>query len=218
MKDLAQGRESRNNMAHFPIFIDIKHKKCLVIGGGTVALRKVETLLRYEADVQVIAKEVCEEITSLLPESSIRKGSAGEEDIRDAALVIAATSDRQANREAADVCHRLGILVNVIDAPEECSFIFPAVVVKGDISIGINTGGKSPLVSRKIRGNIEKAIPDSYEHIAAQLGELREIVKSRFPEEKDRRRILRGLAAEAFEKDRMLTREEINTITGQDII
>ena len=203
-------------MAHFPVFIDIKEKKCLIIGGGKVAFRKVETLLRYGADVRVIAREICDEIRDLLPEEAVRVGLPEEADIRDCVLVIAATASREVNHRFAQMCHSQDILVNVIDAPEECSFIFPAVVVKGDISIGINTGAKSPLVSKKIRQNIEKAVPDYYGEIADQLGELREYVKARFSREADRRRILKEAAARAFGERRILSKEEINTIIRQD--
>jgi siroheme synthase-like protein len=207
-----------------------------VAGGGKVAQRKVETLLRYGADVRVVAENVCEEIREQLPDEkifvrNIADGSHDqdvaqnatadedifwEEEIRDAVLVVAATSSRIVNHEIAGICHRLGVPVNVVDAPGECTFLFPAVVVRGDISIGINTGGNSPIVSREIRRHIEQAVPEYYGEITAQLGQLREYVKEHFPEEKDRRALLSRTAAEAFGKERPLTEDEIRVILSRE--
>lgn len=203
-------------MACFPIFIDIEQKKCLIAGGGKVALRKVETLLRYGASVHVVAEQICEGICEKLPPDQRRIGHVTEKDMDHSVLVIAATSSRETNHRVAEICHRKGIPVNVIDEPKECTFIFPAVIQKGDISIGINTGGKSPILSQKIRKTIEKDIPDYYEELADQLGELREYVKVHFKEEEDRRRILKCAAARAFAQERTLSREEINEIIRQD--
>ncbi len=202
-------------MACFPIFIDIKQKKCLVVGGGKVALRKVETLLRYEAAVYVVAEEICREIGEKLPPAQRRHGHVTEEDITGSCLVIAATSCRDTNHWIAGFCKKHHIPVNVIDAPEECTFIFPAVVQKGDISVGINTGGKSPILSQTIRKAIEKEIPDYYVELAEQLGSLRDYVKEHYHIEKDRRDILKRVAAEAFAQERTLSREEINEIIRQ---
>lgn len=205
-------------MAYFPIFIEIEKKKCLVIGGGKVALRKIETLLRYGAQVQVISREVCGEIRALLTPENIYEGeltAAPAEYFSGAVLVIAATGSREVNHQAAVCCHENGIPVNVADAPEECSFFFPAVVKKGDISIGINTGGKSPSVSSQVRRDIEEAVPDYYGDIAEQLGHLREYVKSHVEREVDRRAILKQAAAATFRQERTLSRSEINTMIRQ---
>lgn len=225
-------------MAYFPIFIEIEKKKCLVVGGGKVALRKVETLLRYDAQVHVVSREICEEIRALLPPENIHEGellpSPGDTNAREllpecscgpewplpdhftgAALVVAATGSREVNHRVAQFCRARRIPVNVADAPEECTFFFPAVVKKGDISIGVNTGGKSPAVSSQVRRDIEKAIPDYYEAIEDQLGVLREYVKSHVEREPDRRKILKQAAASAFLNERTLSQNEINTIIRQ---
>lgn len=225
-------------MAYFPIFIEIEKKKCLVVGGGKVALRKVETLLRYDAQVHVVSREICAEIRALLPLENIHEEellpspgdtNAGEllpecscgpewplpDHFTGAALVVAATGSREVNHRVAQFCRERRIPVNVADAPEECTFFFPAVVKKGDISIGVNTGGKSPAVSSQVRRDIEKAIPDYYEAIADQLGVLREYVKSHVEREPDRRKILKQAAASAFLNERILSQNEINTIIRQ---
>lgn len=199
-------------MAYFPIFTDIANKKCLIVGGGRVALRKVETLLRYQADVRVIGRQICQEIRQLLPDCACLEGELNQQDLADAVLVVAATSDRQANHQIYEWCVQAKIPVNVIDAPEECTFLFPAVVKMGDISIGINTGGQSPIVSSRIRKEIEKAVPDYYEAITCQLGGLRVRLKSQVEEEKKRRILFKALAAQCFELERPLTEDEIESI------
>lgn len=199
-------------MAYFPIFTDISEKKCIIVGGGKVALRKVEALLRYDANVIVIAEQICDAIRALLPASSLFCRVAGREDIKNAALVVAATSSREANHQLYCWCREENIPVNVIDAPEECTFLFPAVVKRGDISIGINTGGKSPIISSRIRKDIESVVPDYYEAIADQLYALRLQLKRNVDQESERRRILKSVAAKAFELERPLTDEEISNI------
>ncbi len=203
-------------MAHFPIFMDMSTKKWIIFGGGKVALRKVESLLKYEVRMEIIAREVTDEIKRLLPvewihETELEPGQT-EFWLKKADFVIAATGDRQFNHEISTWCRVHDLPVNVIDAPEECTFLFPSLVKRGDISIGINTGGNSPIVSKQIRKDIEKAIPDYYGEIADQLGRLRDYVKSHYPEEKDRRAILKKAAALSFRKERPLTEEEIHEI------
>lgn len=199
-------------MAHFPVFIEITNKRCVVVGGGKVALRKVETLLRYKAAVEVVAEKICEEIAVLLPQECLHQRAFQNTDLSGAVLVIAATASREINHQVAAWCERNHVLVNVADAPEECTFLFPAVVKKGEISIGINTGGTSPSVSGRIRKEIDEAVPEYYGDIARQMGALRQQVKERFPQEKDRRRILKEAAGRAFASGRVLTEEELEQI------
>lgn len=230
-------------MAYFPVFTQIEGKRCLIIGGGKVAARKVHTLLRYGADVVVVAEKVCEEIKKSLPEGNvfedIYSDSEGKKDmqiptimnsdnpirthriisleneIKKAFLVIAATSSREENHRAAELCRQYNILVNVADSEKESTFIFPSVVRKGDISIGINSGTGSPAVSKQIRKQIEKAVPDYYADIAVFMGELRQYVKANFNEEAQRRYILKTVAAKAFSEERILTQKEIEEIIRQ---
>ena len=138
-----------------------------------------------------------------------------EKEIHKAFLVIAATSNREENHHIAELCHTYNVLVNVADSEKESSFIFPSVVRKGDISIGINSGTGSPAVSKQIRKQIEKAVPDYYADIAVFMGELRKYVKANFIEESQRRYILKTAAATAFSEERVLTQKEIEEIIRQ---
>lgn len=230
-------------MAYFPAFIDITKKRCLVVGGGKVAARKVETLLRYGADVEVFAEVICSRIRELLPEEKLHEGKLSDEKLHEetlpdeklpegklsdergealwaellsvlsaAALVVAATSSRTQNHRIYELCVVAGRPVNVADSLAESSFVFPAVVKKGEISVGINSGTGSPALSRELRERIERAIPDAYADIALWMGALREQVKAHFPEERQRRWIIQTAAAKAFSEERVLTQEEIKDI------
>ena len=118
-----------------------------------------------------ISENLLESLSADLSEDllKIRKNIFLEKEIGKAFLVVAATSNRKENHHIAEICHAYNVLVNVADSEEESSFIFPSVVRKGDISIGINSGTGSPTVSKHIRKQIEKAVPDYYADIAGKL-------------------------------------------------
>ena len=196
-------------MAHFPLFISIEGRKCLLAGGGRVALRKVRTLLAYKADVMVVALSLDPDLAELLPEGAFRKGLLEEKDLEDAALVVAATSSRPENHRIAMLCRERNIPVNVIDCPDECSFLFPAVVKRGDVSIGINTGARSPGLSRHIRRKIGDAVPDWYGDLADRIGEIRDELKRHVPDEAARRRMLSETLERSLREGRVPGRDEI---------
>ena len=204
-------------MAHFPVFIDLSAKKCMIFGGGKVALRKIQTLLRFDADIEVISKEVLPEIIALLPEDHIHLEDLCEEEdmipwLSQAGLVIAATSSREKNHFISKWCEEHQIPVNVIDAPKECTFLFPSIVKKGEITIGINTSGQSPILSKQVRKDIEEAIPDYYGDIAMQLGDIRDFVKKEIDTQQKRQEVLKKVAEAAFSKKRALSKEELEII------
>ncbi|MDD7208502.1 MAG: bifunctional precorrin-2 dehydrogenase/sirohydrochlorin ferrochelatase [Lachnospiraceae bacterium] len=198
-------------MAYFPLFISLTDKHCLVIGGGGVALRKIKTLLSFQADVYVVAETVCNEIRKELPPERIRIGQVKEEEISGSYLVVCATDNREVNARAARLCREYRIPVNVADSPKDSTFLFPSVVRKGEASIGINSGTNSPALSKHIREIVEKAVPDSYGEMTLFLGKIRERIKKEF-EGEERSRILKEAAAETFSKERVLTEEEIKEI------
>ena len=143
---------------YFPMFIDIADKKILVAGGGTIALRRIRTLLKFGADIHVIAPDLCEELTQLEEEGKIktehREYRTG--DIRGEQIVLAATDDHEVNRKIWEECRAAGIIVNVADDKKLCDFYFPSVVMTDEAVIGINSGGADPSITKKIRRKIEK--------------------------------------------------------------
>lgn len=203
-------------MAYFPMFIDLKEKKCIVVGGGKVALRKVESLIRFESEVIVIAPELCDEMRALEGQIQILQKEAEEIDLKGSFLVIAATNKREINHAVSTYCRREHIFVNVIDSKEECSFVFPATVKRETISIGITTSGGSPHLSSSIRKKIEQAVPEYYGTLAQQLGEWREELKDRILEEPMRRKIFRQLVEEGMERKEPFTREDLEQIIKEN--
>lgn len=168
-------------MAHYPINISLVNRKCIVVGGGTVAERKVEMLLEFGGDVTVVAPDLTPGIERLAESGEIRLvREAYPEGMLDGAfLVIAGTDDREVNRAVSSDAQRLGILVNVVDDPELCTFFVPAVVRRGDLVISVSTSGKSPSLARRVREEIEQTYGPEWGELADLLGELRDEVKAR---------------------------------------
>ncbi len=164
-----------------------KHQT-IVIGGGSVAARKVEGLISAGAQVKIISP-------ALTPELQ-RRAEAGEVtvlprpyqdgDLEGAYLVIAATNNAAVNEAVWQEAQRRGCLVNVVDDPQHSNFILPAVVQRGEMSIAISTGGNSPALARRLRERIEKLIGPEYGVLAELMGELRPELIASFPEGKER--------------------------------
>lgn len=167
-------------MKFFPVFLDIRTTPCLVVGGGEVALRKVTSLLRSGAAVTVLAPELSPGLTALLatePLTHIRK-SLAEGDLAGFQLVISATNDAAVNRAVHAEAVARGIPVNVVDCPELCTFIFPAVVDRSPLLIAVSTGGASPVLARLVRSRLESWLPQAYGQLASLAERFRDTVKA----------------------------------------
>lgn len=166
-------------MAYYPVMLDIEDKRCLVVGGGKVAYRKVKSLLECGGKVTVIADKLCDEVSRLSKEGKInvihRSYISG--DIAGCFLVVAACSDAHINELVANEAKEHGILVNAADNLKLSSYIVPSVLRRKDLTIAVATGGKSPLLSRKIREELEKTIGDRYEKLLDELSKAREEIK-----------------------------------------
>lgn len=182
---------------NFPIFISLKDKPCLVVGGGAVAKRKCETLLEYGASVTVVAKALRADFSDLMRQSCPQGEAAGTSrgtknaaqwqyasvqlyvrpfeaaDLNDRVLVFVATEDAALNREIVSLCHERHILVNVADIPELCDFYFPALVRRGDVVVGVSTGGGSPALAGRLRGALDEVLPQELGIRAEELAALR---------------------------------------------
>jgi len=150
---------------YYPVYLDLMGRRCLVVGGGQVALRKVEGLLEAGAEVTVIAPEVA---AAMPEEVTVIRRPFHPADLDGVMLVIAATNDEQVNWQVAKEAEDCGILVNVVDDPPNCSFILPSVVRRGALCIAISTGGASPTLARRLREQLETEFGPEY----AQLIEL----------------------------------------------
>lgn len=177
-------------MELLPIFLNIKDRRCVVIGGGNVAFRKASLLARAGANLFVVAEQLSEELQTLCVDhkgtSEIRSFEPGL--LKGATLVIAATDDLAINKQISQHARRLGIPVNVVDQPELCSFIMPSIVDRSPVVIAISSGGTSPVLTRKLKELTEVMVPQRVDKLARLLGSYREQVKSRITESSRRLR------------------------------
>jgi siroheme synthase-like protein len=159
--------------------VDIKGKRCVVIGGGEVALRRAEMLMEHGAQVEIISPELCHELNRMAASgavlSTLREYKPG--DLHGAFVVVAATDNSKINNQVAEEALKLGILINVVDIPELSSFIVPSCLRRGDVTIAISTGGKSPALARRLRIELEKSFGDEYASLALLVSQVRSELK-----------------------------------------
>ncbi|MDA8126608.1 MAG: bifunctional precorrin-2 dehydrogenase/sirohydrochlorin ferrochelatase [Deltaproteobacteria bacterium] len=162
-------------MRYYPLFLDISGQRCVVVGGGQVAERKVGRLLDCDAAVEVVGPFLTPKLTALKEEGRIvhRAADYEAELIRGARLVIGATDDEAVNGRISKDARALGIPVNIVDDPARCDFILPSLVERGDLAIAISTGGKSPALAKKLRRELEAVYGPEYGILTTILGELR---------------------------------------------
>ena len=164
---------------YYPIFLAIKGRRCVVIGGGQVALRKVRALLEHEASIQVISPDLCSKLNQLAKNGEIHILNRGYRvgDLKNAFIAIVATNDSKANLEVVQEAQRTGVMVNVVDNAEKSDFIVPSCVRRGDVTIAISTAGRSPSLARKLRTRFEKEFGEEYSSLALLIDEVRAEVK-----------------------------------------
>ncbi len=183
-------------MRYYPVFLNLKAKLCVVIGGGKVAERKVNSLLEAGAIVKVISPELTPVLKELAETGKIfwEKREYKKGDIEGAWLVISATNNPSVQKSVYTEAEEKKIFCNVVDVPELCSFIVPSVVKRGDLQIAISTSGASPAVARRLREQLEELFGKEYEIYLKLLKNLREqILKSNWDREK-KEKTLQNLA------------------------
>ncbi|MFH1562754.1 MAG: bifunctional precorrin-2 dehydrogenase/sirohydrochlorin ferrochelatase [Nitrospirota bacterium] len=163
-------------MIYYPICLDIKNKRCVIVGGGKVAFRKVESLLEAGAKVIVISPGIIPSLKKLVDKNKItylpQEYKFG--DIKKGTfLVIAASDDFQLNAKIADEAKKLNLLINVADSPKLCNFILPATLRRGNLTISVSTSGKSPALAKKIKEDLQNVYGTEYEVLVDSLGKLR---------------------------------------------
>ena len=164
-------------------------RRCLVVGGGEIALEKVEGLLACDGDVTVVAPEAVEAVADLAREGSVRWERRAYEpaDLEGSFLVIAATSDTDVNIGVYEDAERRAMLVNVVDVPPLCNFILPAIVRTGPLAIAISTAGASPALAKRIKAEIAAEYGEPYALLAELLNEVRGWAKGTLPTYQDRK-------------------------------
>lgn len=176
-------------MDFLPIFLTLKNKLCLVVGGGDVAERKIAMLLRANARVCVIARELNETLTDRCTQRQIQHIAKEFQSIylEGIVLVITATDDESINRLVSQAAQERNIPVNVVDNPNLCTFIMPSIVDRSPLLIAISSGGQSPVLARLLRAQLETWIPSAYGRIAQIAGKFRHQVKQHFKHTEKRR-------------------------------
>ncbi len=160
---------------HYAIFLRVSGKRCVVVGGGLVALRKVKTLIEHGAQVDIISPKVVPGLRRLVDSGRVsllsRPYRAG--DLKGAFVVIAATGDAAVNNKVANEANSECVLVNVVDDAANSDFILPSYVRRGDVTVAVGTEGRSPALARKIRARIENELGEEYAELAILIDEVR---------------------------------------------
>ena len=181
-------------MRYYPVFLNLKGKRVLLLGGGAVALRKVRTLIESGARVVAVSREFSNKFLRFAKQRRVQicRGSAVPK-LRDFSLVVAATSDTKLNQEVYARSERAHLFVNVVDDPKRSSFIVPSTLKRGSLQIAVSTGGKSPLLAKWIRRKLEHQFGGEWRDLIQWLGEERKKVKRLITEQKLRRQYLQQL-------------------------
>jgi siroheme synthase-like protein len=178
---------------YYMICVDLEARECLVVGGGHVALEKVRGLLDCGARVTVVAPEILPELLGL-PIRCVQRAYRAE-DLAGRFLAVAATDDTELNRRVFADAEARGLLCNVVDVPELCSFILPAVLRRDPLAIAVSTGGASPALAKRLRDDIGRVVGEEHAALARRLAALRPWAKERFATYDERRDFFDELVA-----------------------
>jgi precorrin-2 dehydrogenase/sirohydrochlorin ferrochelatase len=165
--------------SYYPMFVDLQGKRCLVVGGGEIAARKVQGLLDAEALVVVVSPALCADLTALAAQGVIiyQARPFRSDDVLGCMLVIGATNRRGVNAAVCEAARAHDVWVNIVDTPEDCDFIAPAVVRRGALQIAISTGGHSPTLAKRLRMQLEEAYGPEYGRLLEKLGRERKRIR-----------------------------------------
>lgn len=177
-------------MEYLPLFFQLRGEPVLLVGGGKVAQRKARLLTRAGAVVTCVSPEIDPDLEAMLQRSGgeWHEGRYSADTLEGMTLVIAATPEDEVNRQIAADCGQQRIPVNVVDSPELCSFVFPSIVDRSPLVIGITSSARSPVLARLVRSKIESLIPAAFGRLASFTGRFRDDVKAVTEDESERRR------------------------------
>lgn len=201
-------------MAWFPFFVELANKRGLIVGGGKVALRKVEKLLPYGPSLRVVATDFRPEFENFPGVELIRQPFSPEW-LDGMYFAIAATDDLEQNHRVAALCQQRGILVNVVDDRDFCTFLFPALVQDGPLSVGISTSGASPSAAVWLKERVNDLLPQEFGALLYWLESIRPAVRAALPEEENLGAAFAQLFAACLERERPLESQEITAVLAQ---
>ena len=195
-------------MTYFPMFVELKDRRILIVGGGPVAAGKLRKLLPFGGRITVVAPEICGEIEKTSGVTLCRRSFRLRDLYPRPALVISATGDGEVSRRVYRACKRRHIPVNAADDARCCSFFFPAMATQGSFCAGFSTGGASPSAAAYFKGLTQAMLPDNLDEMLDFLEEQRRGLKKSVPEQSRRAEILRAMLAGCLSKGRSLTERE----------
>lgn len=200
-------------MAYFPLFVEIENQKCVVIGGGRVAERKVRQLLEFGGAVTVIAPEMTAQILTWERAGRLAacKRPFEDSDIEGAALVVAATDQPAVHERIASLCRNRKIPVNVVDVKELCTFFFPAMIKREEVVVAVSTGGTSPALAAKLKRELEDGVPEAYGRASVMMGEYRDYIINKVSDISNRKSIFQVLLERAIQGTD-LKKEEVDAV------
>ena len=184
----------------YGVSLNLQDKKCIVVGGGAVAERKILRLLENKAVVTVVSPQLTENLQKLQKQFIWIADTYQESYLEDSFLVIAATNSREVNQEIAQYCHAHNKLVNIIDSLEESNFTVNSTVQRGDLLLTISTGGASPALAKKIRQQLEEQYGPEYAVVLDITRTLRAEAMEKISDEEKRRTFLQELGQTDIEK------------------
>ena len=189
-------------MRYYPIFVNLENKGCLVVGAGEVGKRKIQSLIDSGAGhVTIIdTREPGQEFNSVtaLPNVDFFRREFTDADLDGKFLVIACTSSEEVNWRISNLCRDKGILCNIVDQPEKCSFIVPATVKRGDLTVAISTAGRSPAMAKRIRKELQESFGDEYANLLTAMGRIRPLMLSMGLTTADNTAVFRSLVNSAL--------------------
>lgn len=198
-------------MSYFPMFVELKDRCCLVVGGGRIALHKVKVMKEFGARIKVVAPEILPEIQRIEGvECCIR--CFEKEDLNAQDLVIAATDQTEQNHRISQMCKMEKIPVNAVDQTEDCSFIFPAYLKEGEVVAAFSSGGQSPVIAQYLKAQMRSVLTPWLGELADCLGGIRKKVQNLVETEEGRREIYRELLQIGLERGTIPSVEEIETV------
>ena len=204
-------------MPLFPFFMDIRNADGLIIGGGKHALEKAQRLAPYGPALRIIAPEFLPEFETLEHVRLIRRAFTEEDLSPFPAFVILSTDDPEEDRRVAALCRESRIPVNVVDDQPACTFVFPSLITRGKLSIGISTAGASPAAAVQLKRKVEAVLPDRTEEILDWLQAHRQTILQEIPDRKQRFAFHHNLTEICMSLDRPLTEEEFSALLAEKI-
>lgn len=202
-------------MRYYPVSLDIKNRKCLVVGGGGVGTRKVMTLLDCGAKVTVVSPDVRENLLELSDSGLIilEKRPYRETDLAGMFLVIGTTDDDELNRQISIDAEKLNVLCNIADRPKVCNFILPSIVNRGDLTISISTSGKSPALAKRLRIELEEQFGNEYAELLRLMGAIRKKLLSQKHEPEAHKQLFEQLISRGLlDMIRSIRKDEIDSL------